>query len=100
MPKTKDAMNLPKRKFKIMNLVWTIIMVAGLFISIDVTNTHISVLFQNWDQFADIFVQMSHPDWGYMSVIWPKLIETIKMAVLGTVIGSVIAFYLFIINRT
>lgn len=58
MPKTKDAMNL----------VWTIIMVAGLFISIDVTNTHISVLFQNWDQFADIFVQMSHPDWGYMSV--------------------------------
>ena len=38
MPKTKDAMNL----------VWTIIMVAGLFISIDVTNTHISVLFQNW----------------------------------------------------
>ena len=25
MPKTKDAMNLPKRKFKIMNLVWTII---------------------------------------------------------------------------
>ena len=100
MPKTKDAMNLPKRKFKIMNLVWTIIMVAGLFISIDVTNTHISVLFQNWDQFADIFVQMSHPDWGYMSVIWPKLIETIKMAVLGTVIGSVIAFiYSLLIAR-
>ena len=100
MPKTKEAMNLPKRKFKIMNLVWTIIMVAGLFISIDVTNTHISVLFQNWDQFADIFVQMSHPDWGYMSVIWPKLIETIKMAVLGTVIGSVIAFiYSLLIAR-
>ena len=100
MPKTKDAMNLPKRKFKIMNLVWTIIMVAGLFISIDVTNTHISVLFQNWDQFADIFVQMSHPDWGYMSVIWPKLIETIKMAVLGTVLGSVIAFiYSLLIAR-
>ena len=23
---------LPKRKFKVMNLVWTIIMIAGLFI--------------------------------------------------------------------
>ena len=31
MPKTKEAMNLPKRKFKIMNLVWTIIMVACSF---------------------------------------------------------------------
>jgi hypothetical protein len=39
---------LPKRKFKVMNLVWTIIMIAGLFISINVTNTHISVLFENW----------------------------------------------------
>ena len=39
---------LPKRKFKVMNLVWTIIMIAGLFISINVTNTHIGVLFENW----------------------------------------------------
>ncbi|WP_072749120.1 phosphonate ABC transporter, permease protein PhnE [Lactobacillus helveticus] len=92
MPEKQNLMKLPKRKFKVMNLVWAIIMIAGLFISINVTNTHISVLFKNWDQFADIFVQISHPDWSYLSVIWPKLIETIKMAVLGTVIGSVVAF--------
>ena len=49
MPENQDLMHLPKRKFKVMNLVWTIIMVAGLFISINVTNTHISVLFENWD---------------------------------------------------
>lgn len=92
MPEKQNLMKLPKRKFKVMNLVWAIIMIAGLFISINVTNTHISVLFKNWDQFADIFVQISHPDLSYLSVIWPKLIETIKMAVLGTVIGSVVAF--------
>ena len=50
---------LPKRKFKVMNLVWTIIMIAGLFISINVTNTHISVLFENWDQFADLRANVS-----------------------------------------
>lgn len=92
MPEKQNLMKLPKRKFKVMNLVWAIIMIAGLFISINVTNTHISILFKNWDQFADIFVQISHPDLSYLSVIWPKLIETIKMAVLGTVIGSVVAF--------
>ena len=62
MPENQDLMHLPKRKFKVMNLVWTIIMVAGLFISINVTNT--------------------------------------KMAVLGTVIGSAVAFvYSLLIAR-
>lgn len=100
MPEKQDLMKLPKRKLKIMNLVWAVIMIAGLFISTSVTNTHISALFENWDQFADIFIQMSHPDWSYLSVIWPKLIETIKMAVLGTVIGSAVAFiYSLLIAR-
>lgn len=100
MPEKQDLMKLPKRKLKIMNLVWAVIMIAGLFISTSVTNTHISALFENWDQFADIFIQMSHPDWSYLSVIWPKLIETIKMAILGTVIGSAVAFiYSLLIAR-
>lgn len=100
MPDQQNLMQLPKRKFNFLNLVWIIVMVLGLFVSINVTNTHISVLFENWDQFAEIFVQMSHPDWSYFSVIWPKLIETIKMAVLGTVIGSVFAFiYSLLIAR-
>lgn len=96
----QDLMNLPKKKFKIMNLVWLVIIVAGLFVSIDVTNTHISVLFANFSQFSDIFIQMLHPDWSYFGTVVPLLLETIKMAVLGTVIGSVIAFiYSLLIAR-
>lgn len=96
----QDMMNLPKKKFKIINLVWVILFIAGLFISINVTNTHISVLFENFSQFTDIFVQMAHPDWSYLSAVIPLLLETIKMAVLGTVIGSVIAFiYSLLIAR-
>ena len=87
-----DLMNLPKKKFNFMNLVWLVILVAGLFVSINETNTHISVLFENFSQFADIFVQMLNPDWSYLSAVIPLLLETIKMAVLGTVIGSIIAF--------
>ncbi|KRL90116.1 phosphonate ABC transporter, permease protein PhnE [Lactobacillus kalixensis] len=96
----QDLMELPKKKFHIMNLVWAIIMIAGLFISINVTNTHISVLFENFSQFADIFIQMAHPDWSYFSAVVPLVLETIKMAVLGTVIGSVVAFiYSLLIAR-
>lgn len=102
MPKSKEQhlAELPKKKFKIMNLVWVVIMVLGLFLSVDVTNTHISVLFNNFSQFTDIFVQMCHPDWGYAATAVPLLIETIKMAILGTVMGSAIAFvYSLLIAR-
>lgn len=102
MPKSKEQhlAELPKKKFKIMNLVWVVIMILGLFLSVDVTNTHISVLFNNFSQFTDIFVQMCHPDWGYASTAVPLLIETIKMAILGTVMGSAIAFvYSLLIAR-
>lgn len=56
MPKSKEQhlAELPKKKFKIMNLVWVVIMVLGLFLSVNVTNTHISVLFNNFSQFTDI----------------------------------------------
>ena len=93
MPKSKEQhlAELPKKKFKIMNLVWVVIMVLGLFLSVNVTNTHISVLFNNFSQFTDIFVQMCHPDWGYAAT---------AMAILGTVIGSAIAFvYSLLIAR-
>src|SRR5699024_2318353 len=102
MPKSKEQhlAELPKKKFKIMNLVWVVIMVLGLFLSVNVTNTHIIVLFNNFSQFTDIFVQMCHPDWGYAATAVPLLIETIKMAILGTVIGSAIAFvYSLLIAR-
>ena len=73
MPKSKEQhlAELPKKKFKIMNLVWVVIMVLGLFLSVNVTNTHISVLFNNFSQFTDIFVQMCHPDWGYAATAVP-----------------------------
>lgn len=101
MSKTdKDLLKLPKKSFNIMNIVWLIIIIAGLFVSINVTNTHISVLFANFSQFSDIFVQMAHPDWGYISTVIPLLLETIKMAVLGTVFGSALAFvYSLLIAR-
>ncbi|MDF7671803.1 phosphonate ABC transporter, permease protein PhnE [Lactobacillus sp. ESL0701] len=97
----KEAlMTLPKKKFKFWNLIWVIIFIAGLFVSTDVTNTNLGTLFANFSQFTDIFSQMLHPDWSYLGPVMPLLLETIKMAILGTVIGSVLAFiYSLLIAR-
>ncbi|WP_027824875.1 phosphonate ABC transporter, permease protein PhnE [Lactobacillus psittaci] len=91
---------LPKKKFHYLNLVWLVVMVGGLFLSINETNTSLSAFFANFGQFAEIFEQMAKPDWSYAATAIPYLIETIKMAILGTVIGSAIAFvYSLLIAR-
>ncbi|MDF7668723.1 MULTISPECIES: phosphonate ABC transporter, permease protein PhnE [unclassified Lactobacillus] len=97
----KEAlMALPKKKFKFWNLIWVIVFIAGLFVSTDVTHTNLGTLFANFSQFTDIFSQMLHPDWGYLGPVMPLLLETIKMAILGTVIGSILAFiYSLLIAR-
>lgn len=89
-----------KKKFKILNLIWLLVIVFGVIISTNVTNTSLPVFFSNFSQFTDIFLQMLHPDWSYLPNVLPLLLETIKMAILGTVIGSVLSFiYALLIAR-
>ncbi len=98
--KQADLMTLPKKKLKLLNLVWLLLFIAGLVVSTNVTKTSLGALFSNFGQFAEIFLQMLHPDWSYMPAVIPLLLETIKMAILGTVIGSVFAFiYALLIAR-
>ena len=98
----KQLKKVPKKELKWSTLIWLIILILGLFISVNVTNAHITVLLapDNFSQFMDVLVQMCKPDWSYAKVIFPYLIETIKMAILGTVIGSAFAFvYSLLIAR-
>ena len=61
----ETLMTLPKKKFKILNLFWIILFVVGLVVSTKVTKTSLGALFANFGQFADIFLQMLHPNWSY-----------------------------------
>ena len=45
----------------------------------------------------DLIVQLVPPDWAYFSVITSPLLETIRMAIIGTTIGGIIAFPLSIL---
>ena len=47
MTNSDKNLQLPKRKFQIMNLVWIVVLVAGFFLSVQDTDTHISDLFKN-----------------------------------------------------
>lgn len=45
----------------------------------------------NWTEFGVIWNQMLHPDWSYMLVIIPAIMQTIQMALVGTLLGAIIA---------
>ncbi|WP_213793069.1 phosphonate ABC transporter, permease protein PhnE [Fructobacillus papyrifericola] len=43
------------------------------------------------DQFFDLWVKMANPDWSYLPDILTPLVQTIQMAIVGTLIGCVAA---------
>ncbi|KRM71872.1 phosphonate ABC transporter, permease protein PhnE [Lacticaseibacillus brantae] len=91
---------LPKKPFAWQKWVLGVVMVVGLIISAQATGTNLPMFFQNFGQFTIIFQQMLSPDWSYTAYVVDPLIETIKMAILGTTIGSVLAFpYALLVAR-
>lgn len=93
-------MTLPKKPFGWEKLIVTILMIAGILWSAGETDVDIPMFFANFDQFMKIFDQMMSPDWSYTSYVIAPLIETIKMAVIGTTIGALVAApYAFLVSR-
>ncbi|QOD86025.1 phosphonate ABC transporter, permease protein PhnE [Weissella viridescens] len=45
----------------------------------------------SWDQFFEIWKEMAHPDWSYFPVIIDPLLQTIQMALVGTLLGTLLA---------
>lgn len=96
----RDMLKLPKKKFQMWNWVWLILMIVGLVLSVNETGTSLKEFFANFDQFGEIFVAMAQPDWGYAKTAIPYLVETIQMAIISTVVGSLLAFvYSLLIAR-
>ncbi len=80
-------------------LVLLILLVATI-ISVRITGFDLSVLITRGNQFFVILESMFPPNVGYLSSIWEPLIDTIKMSLLGSIIGSVLAIPFAIIAST
>ncbi|MCO6540946.1 MAG: phosphonate ABC transporter, permease protein PhnE [Lactobacillus sp.] len=87
--------HLPQRtlmqKWHLQSLSSVLIFVILLIGSAKVCGINWSSLNQNFSQFFDLFKKMAHPQWSYVTVVIQPIIETIKMALIGTTLGSIIA---------
>lgn len=68
-----------------------IFVLLGTVASIYFTGFDIQVLMKRWQEFFVIIGEMIPPNWGHMENIWQPLLDTIKMSLLGSILGSFVA---------
>lgn len=77
-----------------------LLLAVAFVISVKVTGFDLTVLFERGAQFFVILAQMCPPKVTYISSIWEPLLDTIKMSLLGSFIGSVLAIPFAMISST
>lgn len=73
-----------------MPIVLILIIIAAYF-SIQLTGFDLSVLIRRGEQFFVILKAMVPPNWDFVGQVIGPLLDTIKMSVLGTIIGALLA---------
>lgn len=68
-----------------------VLLIIATIISVQFTNFDLNMLLKRWTEFFVIIGQMIPPNWEYLSSIWQPLLDTIKMSLLGSILGSIAA---------
>ncbi len=71
--------------------VYTILILAMCFLSVKITGFDMGVLVSRINQFFVILGEMFPPKTSYMPTIWNPLFDTIKMSLLGSVVGALLS---------
>ena len=79
-----------------MPVVIVLLLIAS-WISVDITGFNLRVIMKRGNQFFVILGQMFPPETSYMKAIWAPLFDTIKMSLLGSFIGAVVAIPIAVI---
>lgn len=68
-----------------------ILLLAASMISVNITGFNMKTILERGNQFFVILGQMFPPNTAYISNIWGPLLDTIKMSLLGSFVGGVLA---------
>lgn len=91
-PKKLELANgkVVEEKFTRAPLILLVLVVASV-ISVKITGFSMTMLVERIKYFFDILLDMFPPNTAYLSKIWNPLWDTIKMSLLGSFVGSVLA---------
>lgn len=77
-----------------------VILVAAIWISLKMTGFEFSVIVKKFSKLLDLMVELFKPDWSFFDKVLSPLVDTIKMSILGTVIGCVLALPFAILSSS
>ncbi|MCM0582527.1 phosphonate ABC transporter, permease protein PhnE [Weissella diestrammenae] len=84
--------SLPSRTFSARWHVKPLLLVVLIVLIMigSAVNTQVTAEF-SWDQFINIIQKMVRPDWSYIPTIIQPMLQTLQMAIVGTVVGALLA---------
>lgn len=68
-----------------------LVLLICTYYSVQITGFDLQVLVKRINQFWIILADMIPPNWNYLNRLWQPLFDTIKMSLLGSVLGAVLA---------
>ncbi|WP_249872098.1 phosphonate ABC transporter, permease protein PhnE [Oceanobacillus saliphilus] len=68
-----------------------ILITISIIVSVNITGFDMKILMDRWSQFFVIIGQMIPPTWEYLPHLWGPLMDTIKMSLLGSLLGATAA---------
>ena len=84
-----DGRTVEERRSRLPLII--LVLAALTVVSVQVTGFDFAVLVKKGGKFFDILTAMIPPNTGYLPKIWKPLLDTIKMSLLGSFIGAVLA---------
>ena len=77
-----------------------LLVVVAVWLSLRMTGFDLSLIVRKFDKLLDLFLKLFHPKWDFFNKVVRPLVDTVKMSVLGTVIGCLIALPVSILSST
>ena len=89
--KNRHVLNRPEAPGRLKQYLTAVLIVFVLWSSAVKTEVTLSELISGLPNMLDLLVEMFPPNWSYFDNIVPGMLETIRMAIVGTTLGSILA---------
>lgn len=92
----QNSVNKPRSRGPLILITLVLIVSA----SVMATGFNIDIIIKRGYQFTVILAKIFNPDWAYISKVVPPLLDTIKMSVMGSIIGSTLALPIAVMSSS
>ena len=77
-----------------------LLLLVAIYLSLRMTGFDMKIIITRFDKLLDLFVKLFHPKWDFFSKVVGPLVDTVKMSILGTVIGCLLALPIAVLAST